>query len=215
MCVCFSTKQGFEILEFGSICLDRGKVSLSDKEDCQKAAVFQGYPFKRTKNVRDYPKGCYLDIWNDGVYWNPNKDGRSHMAAAEICYRSGNYCRKLMIEFSWTSLVCYMLLSQEISKNYFVGQRLSEQGGSKSTEKYYIEKERIKTNSGFYVRCCTSDGNICKSPLDCSNPGNKRSYAQAKTICVDLGLRLCSTLEHEKCNIYLDSCNTAFVWTQN
>ena len=96
----FFTKQGFEILEFGSICFDTGKVSLSDKEDCQKAAVFQGYPFKRTKNVRDYPKGCYLDIWNDGVYWNPNKDGRSHMAAAEICYRSGNYCRKLMIEFS-------------------------------------------------------------------------------------------------------------------
>ena len=70
------------------------------KEDCQKAAVFQGYPFKRTKNVRDYPKGCYLDIWNDGVYWNPNKDGRSHMAAAEICYGHGNYCRTPMIKFS-------------------------------------------------------------------------------------------------------------------
>ena len=50
-----------------------------------------------------------------------------------------------------------MLLSQEISKNYFVGQRLSEQGGSKSTEKHYIEKERTKTNSGFYDDAADDD----------------------------------------------------------
>ena len=107
-----------------------------------------------------------------------------------------------------------MLLNQRIS-TYFSDQNLSEQGGSKGTEKYLYEKERTETSSGFYVRCCTSDGKTCKSPLDCSAPGNRRTYGQAKTICANLGLRLCSTIEHEKCNIYLDSCNTAFVWTQN
>ena len=85
--------KGYEVLEFGSICSDVGKASLSNEGDCKKAALVQGYPFKGTKNVRNYPRGCYLDIWNSAVYWNPNKDGRKHTAAAEICYKSGKYCR--------------------------------------------------------------------------------------------------------------------------
>ena len=106
-----------------------------------------------------------------------------------------------------------MLLNQCILI-YFLDQILSEQGGLKGTERYLYEKERTETSSGFYVRCCTSDGKTCKSPLDCSDPGNRRTSEQAKTICANLGLRLCSKREHEKCQIYLDSCNTAWVWTQ-
>ena len=99
MRILFDNK-GYEVLEFGSICSDKGKASLSNEEDCKKAAGVQGYPFKGTKNVQNYPRGCYLDIWNNGVYWNPNKDGRNHVAAAEICYRLGNSCRNLTIGFS-------------------------------------------------------------------------------------------------------------------
>ena len=75
-----------------------------------------------------------------------------------------------------------------------------------------VDQEERNKN---HVRCCKheDDGTNCKSPLNCANPRNKRTFKQAELICSRLGFRLCSPAEHSRCIIYLDACNSAFVWT--
>ena len=65
--------------------LCRDNQSIDDMNACKKAATFLGKQFKESINRRIFPKGCYLILFNDNVYFNTHSNGRKSNDAEQIC----------------------------------------------------------------------------------------------------------------------------------
>lgn len=55
-----------------------GSVPIADEEECEKAALANGFKYKGQKNFNRRVRGCFWKQPADKVFWNePTKEGRT------------------------------------------------------------------------------------------------------------------------------------------
>ena len=74
--------------ELNELCSAIGLIKSLD--DCKAAVTHltsggHDMTFLRTESVSDYPKGCYLDIGENNVFWNSDPSGSSQESSRPIC----------------------------------------------------------------------------------------------------------------------------------
>ena len=61
---------------------------LADFKACKSAAEFYGKTFAEIETVHNYPKGCYVEKY-DNVYFNSHQIGSRSSLANPICKQKG------------------------------------------------------------------------------------------------------------------------------
>ena len=67
----------------GKLCSETGNIAVDDLTVCKEAAQKLSYPFRKTENYFDWPKGCH--VHNGGVYFNQHSIGFRNNRARQIC----------------------------------------------------------------------------------------------------------------------------------
>ena len=76
----------FELQDSGTEC--QAKSVMVNVDDCMAAANHLDQTWKTELNIGQFPKGCYLNEENGGVYFNKHHTGAADEFAAPICYKN-------------------------------------------------------------------------------------------------------------------------------
>ena len=68
---------------------------MDDSATCKKAYEVLGYYFYSTEEGAEWPKGCYVDSF-DEVYFNQHIDGSKNDGARQICKSIGKGLRSFL-----------------------------------------------------------------------------------------------------------------------
>ena len=85
---------GFEHTKEGIRCSEIGLSDLMTEGECRRAVAYAhelspGASFGNVEFSKHSPKGCYVSIYSNKVYWNTNIGHGTYVWARSIC-KSGN-----------------------------------------------------------------------------------------------------------------------------
>jgi len=119
---------------------------------------------------------------------------------SEICCGTGGGCDS---EAIWTST--------PYEPSYYVDDGCSSDNNTPNDVMGFYQEESYTA----HVRCCSSNGNSCDTPFDCTDSSNMMTYAEAESECSSSGMRLCTKDEllSNVCCGAGGQCDHAYVWT--
>ena len=85
-----ATRQEYFLTDNNALCSEITGFAVDVEADCKAAAQeikkeLTKANFTKNENVGDWPNGCYLHTYDDGVYFNKHLTGSSHVNARQIC----------------------------------------------------------------------------------------------------------------------------------
>ena len=87
-----ASRTPFSLTQLGKVCLDIKKDALSDKNGCKAAAKRLGKVFPTEYySMAMFPKGCFLNVILNKVFWNSHPSGKGNGNCQAICPGHGKY----------------------------------------------------------------------------------------------------------------------------
>ena len=86
----------------GSLCSEKAFGIIWTIEECRKSflAIKLMYPDAKNKvraidlGYLSRPKGCFFNLKNKALYWNPDKKGGSNKNDRQVCNAKGNFFKQ-------------------------------------------------------------------------------------------------------------------------